>query len=246
MLRVSASPDRPADGPGNDQSRLAAVLRAAAAGAGDTGQDWLLGEAVAGGLAIADGMAGCSITERDGDRFSTRVFAGQAALQLDLIQYGAGRGPCVSAVRDREVHAVHEDSDLLRLLPGWPEKAARYGVRAVLSIPLTGLRAGVNFYAADPASLDAPVVTARAGLLGRVISLLFTDSPPSGQPAADHVAARAELDLARSIIARREHISDDEAFSWLAQQSARERRSIRATARDVLGDPGSQTDQSCR
>jgi hypothetical protein len=243
---MSASLDRPTGGSGNDQSRLAAVFRAAAAGAGDTGQDSILAEAVAGGLAIADGMAGCSVTEEDGDRLSTRVFAGQAALQLDLVQYEADRGPCVSAARDREPHAVHEDSDLLRSLPGWPEKAARYGVRAVLSIPLTGLRAGVNFYAADPAGFDAPVVTARAALLVRVIGLLFTDSPPPEQPAADHVAARAELARARSVIARREQIGDIEAFSWLARQSARERRSIHATARDVLGDPGSQTDQGRR
>jgi hypothetical protein len=243
---VSARAGRPGGGPGSEQRRLAPVFRAVAAGPGHAGRDWLVGEAVAGGLAIADGMVGCSVTEETGDRLSTRVFAGQAALELDLVQYDAGCGPCVAATRERVPHAVREDSDLTWSLPGWPENAARYGVHSVLSIPVTGVRAGLNLYAADPASFDPPVVTARAALLGRVIGILLTGSFPPGQPAAGHVAARAELARARSVIARREHISDDEAFSWLARQSARERRSIRATARDVLSEPPGQAGDEAR
>jgi hypothetical protein len=59
----------------------------------------LLSEAVAGGLLITEGVVGCSLTEIDAGRFRTPVYAGEAAIVLDLVQYAAGRGPCLTAIR---------------------------------------------------------------------------------------------------------------------------------------------------
>jgi hypothetical protein len=49
--------------------------------------------------------------------------------------------------------------------------------------------------------------------------------------------ARALLAPARAAIAGPGTVTDTEAFTYLAQRSARERRSIVAVARDVLASP---------
>jgi hypothetical protein len=54
---------------------------------------------VAGGLLITEGVVGCSVTEIDADRCHTPLYAGEAAIALDLVQYSAGRGHPARTVR---------------------------------------------------------------------------------------------------------------------------------------------------
>ena len=225
---------------GGTQSRegLAEVLRSLAAGTPDSGTGRLLGKAVAGGLLIAEDVVGCSVTEIDAGRYRTPVYAGEAAIALDRVQYAAGRGPCLTAIQRGLTGITDDPADLGGSLPGWAEQADRHGVASVLSVPLPGAEpaAGINFYAADPAVFrTAPVVTARALLVGRAVTALLTrgTAPAQGKnPAA--ASERALLAAARAVISRTGDVSDTEAFTYLARRSGRERRSILAVARDVL------------
>lgn len=94
----------------------------------------LLSEAVAGGLLITEGVLGCSVTEigsdagTGADRYRTPVYAGEAAIALGHVQYAAGRGPCLTAIRDGQSHLTGDPAELSRSLPGWREQAARPGV----------------------------------------------------------------------------------------------------------------------
>jgi hypothetical protein len=224
------------------------VFRGLAVDATDADRDWLLGKAMAGGLSVAEGMVGCSVTEMDGTRYRTPIFAGEAARVLDQVQYQNGDGPCVLAARNQEQCLVDEHSDLTWGQPGWAQGAAQYGVGCVLSIPLTGLTrlASMNFYASSPASFRPPSALARVALLGRAVAALIASPASAPEHATTRladsaaVAGRALLARARSAVAQKESITDRQAFSWLARRSALEGRSILATARDMLADPGRQ------
>jgi hypothetical protein len=239
-------------GSGGTRSReaLAVVFRSLAADTAGSDPGQLLSEAVAGGLLIADDVVGCSISEIDAGGWCTSVYAGEAAIALDLVQYAAGRGPCLTAIRRGLMGIIDDPADLGGSLPGWAEQANKYGVASVLSVPLPGAEpaAGINFYAADPAVFRAaPVVAARALLVSRAVTVLLTrgTAPAQGTtPAA--ASGRALLAGARAAVARAGGVSDTEAFTCLARRSAREGRSILDVARDVLASSGRPAGQELR
>jgi hypothetical protein len=230
--------------PDNTRQRdLASVLRAVATGAADQPPGQLLEMAVAAGLEAGADVMGCSVSEQDGSRYHTPVYAGEPSLVLDLVQYRAGRGPCLAALREQRGFLADDPEALGRAVPGWAQAAARLGVASVLSLPLPGLPrlAGINFYGAATASFAPSAVVARAALVGRLVGRLL--SGPGGGAAAGPPAAtadaerlRALLARARAVIARTEEVSGAEAFARLARRSAAEQRGIEAVARDVLED----------
>ena len=241
---ISGAPSREA---------LAGVLRSVAEDAAGSDPGRLLSETVAGGLLIAEGVVGCSVTEIasgagiDADRYRTAVYAGEAAIALDRVQYAAGRGPCLTAIGDGQPYLTDDPAELSRSVPGWHEQAARHGVGSVLSVPLPGTRppAGVNFYGAAPGVFQSAVVSARARLVGRAVAAVLTRRASLGQQAGAEGAAaelraaagsRALLARARAAIAATGDVTDTEAFTRLAQRSGREGRSILAVARDVLAN----------
>jgi hypothetical protein len=237
------------------QDRLAAVFRAQAAGPGQT-SGGLLGEAVAGGLEAAEDMVACSLTVMTGEEFETLTSTSPAALALDLLQYQARSGPCVTAAAQHRRYLAAGPGDPYWTLPGWSKAADEYRVGAVLSVPLPGdrRRAGLNLYAAGPDGLQAPVVIARAELIARLISTLLTGLagplPPLGPapgpeppPLPGAVAERrAVLNQARDTLAWQEQITAEEAFARLARRSSTEARSIFDIARDVADGTASDTE----
>lgn len=219
---------------------LAEVLRSLATGTVGSDPGRLLSEAVAGGLLVADFVVGCSITEIDADRCRTPVYAGEVALALDLVQYAAGRGPCLTAIRRGLMLITDDPADVGASFPGWVEQANRHGIASVLSVPLSGAEpaAGINFYAADLAAFRTPVAIARALLVSRAVAaLLARGAVPAPATTAEAARKRALLAGARAAIARASGISDTEAFAYLAHRSAREQRSICDVARDALANP---------
>lgn len=224
---------------------LAEVLRSVTSDAASSDSGRLLSEAVAGGLLITEGVVGCSVTEIDACRFRTPVYAGEAAIALDLVQYTAGRGPGLTAIRHGQLYLTDDSAELVRSLPGWHGQAARHGVGSVLSVPLPGTQpaAGLNFYGSALGVFRPAVVSARARLVGRAVTAVLTRSASLTQQAVPEDAtpellaaagARALLAQARAAIAGTGDFTDIEAFTHLVHRSARERRSILAVARDVL------------
>jgi hypothetical protein len=252
---VSSGPEPRAAGPVGGQDRLAAVFRAQAAGPGQT-SGGLLAEAVAGGLQAAEGMVACSLTVMTGEEFGTVTSTSPAALALDLLQYQARSGPCVTAASQHRRYLAAGPGDPYWALPGWAQAADEYRVGAVLSVPLPGdrRRAGLNLYAVGPAGLQAPAVIARAELIARLISTLLTGLagplPPLGpaprqappQLPGSVAERRAVLNQARDMLAWQEQITAEEAFARLARRSGTEARSIFDIARDVADGTASDTE----
>ncbi len=222
------------------QEHLAAVFAAAAGGADTVDRDLLRRDAVEGGLGLAPGLVGCSITERAGPDFRTRVFAGELARELDQRQYEVGIGPCVAATRDGQRHIVDDVAVFARSNPRFATAAAAGGVLSVLSVPLTGRpeSQSINFYGAASASIRDPLTLARASLLSRAMGSMDAGERPVGigeTPEARAAASHRDLiEAALAVVMRRQRIGEEDAFYWLVGQSRREKRSIFATARAVM------------
>jgi hypothetical protein len=230
-----------------ETDRLAAVFRALA-GRGGMPDRRSLDDAVTGGLSIAPGVVGCSLTEAVGPRFATTAYAGEPADVLDRRQYDADVGPCLSSARTGERQIVDDITDYELSNPTLVSTATGLGVHSVLSVPLSGVPkpAGLNFYSARAAAFRDGEVLARAALLSRAVTILLAGrsaAAPPGQdqptPArADVTAVRRELvTRARTTIADRDDVTQAEAFAQLSARSKREGRSIFAVARDLLPAP---------
>jgi hypothetical protein len=231
-----------------EPDRLAAVFRAITGRGGVADHRRSLDDAVTGGLSVAPGVVGCSLTEAVGPRFVTTAYAGEPAIVLDRRQYDADVGPCVTAARAGERQIVDDIADYELSNPTLVSTAAGLGVHSVLSVPLSGVpkAAGINFYGARGAAFRDGKVLARAALLGRAVTILLVGRSavaPPGQdqptPArADTTAIRRDLVArARTTIADRDDITQAEAFAQLSARSKRECRSIFAVARDILPAP---------
>jgi hypothetical protein len=229
------------------QDHLAAVFAAAAGRAETVDRDQVRRDAVEGGLGIAAGLVGCSITERAGPDFRTRVFARDLARALDQRQYDAGIGPCVAATQDGQRHIVDDVSVFARSNPRFATAAAAGGVLRVLSVPLTGRQESqsINFYGSSSTPIRDPLTLARANLLSRAVAIVDADDRPTriGETPAVRAAAlhRDLIEEARTVVMRRQRITKEEAFYWLVGQSRREKRSIFATAQAVIQDAGSDS-----
>ena len=99
----------------NQWASLLASLRQPA-----SSQEHLLMAALELSSDVGAGTVGCSLTEIDGAGYRTPVSSSPLALRLDQAQYAESSGPCVSAVRDRQVQRV----DAIGVDDRWPVFAA--------------------------------------------------------------------------------------------------------------------------
>jgi hypothetical protein len=195
-----------------------------------------LGHDVAPGL-----IAGCSITELEGTRYSTPVSSDHLAASLDEAQYEAGRGPCMAAARD---HQVHHLADLRTdgQFDHFSSAAVAHGVLSSLSLPLDGTYrpAALNFYATSPGVFTGHRERRIAGLLARAIAARMLQSATGSRTGSSlrvlppEAQARAAVVVRAQTLLAEEFGSPEQAFCALALRSREQVRSIFDIARDVL------------
>ncbi len=192
------------------------------------------------GLGVAPAAVGCSLTERVGSGYRTAASANELALALDLAQYDAGEGPCLSAATRGRVERLDP------IAPGPPYRAfaaaaGRHGVRSSLSIPLADVDrpAALNFYAVSPGGLAAPAVLQEAQLLARAVAALLRGGPaPLPVPERELAEARMRRELlerARAVLAGSRNATAEDAFAVLVRRSREEQRSVFDIAAEVVG-----------
>jgi hypothetical protein len=185
---------------------------------------------------IAEDTVGCSLTEIDGAGYRTPVASNSLALELDQAQYAAASGPCVNAVRDRQLQRI----DAIGADERWPvfSAAAReHGVRSSLSYPVAGTAhpTALNVYSATLAAFDSPHSIAVAALLARCIRALSLAGYSRGTTEGD-AAERSARDQGQRVGGAVEHLmrrrasSRSEAFAELAIRSRSEHGSIAQSA----------------
>ncbi|HST63975.1 MAG TPA: ANTAR domain-containing protein [Mycobacteriales bacterium] len=194
------------------------------------------------GLGLTSASVGCSVTEETDSGYQSPVVANDLSLTLDLAQYEAGAGPCLTAASEGGVRRVNMLVEGARYAH-FASVAARHGVRSSLSLPLVGAQqpAALNFYAATASAFDEPRPRQVADLLARCVTVLLQRGP------ADHPVPVAELDEAlarRGRIRRAEDtlaagrpLSRADAFAELVRRSRVESRSIHDVAGDLC-EPG--------
>jgi hypothetical protein len=161
---------------------------------------------------------------------------------LDQAQYAESSGPCVSAVRDRQVQRV----DAIGADDRWPVFAAaalEHGVRSSLSYPVAGTAhpTALNVYSSMDAAFDSARSVAVAGLLARCVGAL---SPAPYIYARNGADDQAQVRRARQQgqrvsdavehLMRRQTLVRSEAFAVLAHRGQAEHCSIALTAQQEL------------
>lgn len=228
----------------NSQRQWAQLLRAVSEPQAAADSDTLLRQAVELSRDVTPDAVGCSVTTLDGDRFSTPVYSGRLALDLDRAQYEAGDGPCMAAAREHRFHNFDSATDVDRF-PGFAEAAVERGVRSSISLPLPlgspGRSAAINLYGSSRYAFDAERPRAVAGLLARCVAILMSPPAraaiPSDLPPAGLEAARLRARLiaeAEDVLMADRPLDRPAAMGLLIRRSRAEGRSIFEIARQVV------------
>lgn len=221
------------------------VLRATTGSDREFRTDSVLQTAMSLGLGIAPATVGCSVTEEAESGYRSPVVANDLSLTLDLAQYDAGAGPCLTAASEGGVRRVTMASEGERYAH-FAAVAQRHGVRSSLSLPLVGAQnpAALNFYAETDSAFDAPRPRQVADLLARCVTVLLQRGPADQPvPVADLDAAlarRSRIRRAEDTLAARRPLSREDAFAELVRRSLVEVRSIHDVAGDLC-DSGSSS-----
>jgi GAF domain-containing protein len=160
---------------------------------------------------------------------------------LDAVQYDAGRGPCVDAIRTGVVQ--HEMGEAL--VARWPEfgaAATEFGIVNMLSTPMEARNRPVgalNLYARTEdafhgGAADTAAVFARHAGAVLANAAAYTDAETTNQNLLDALATRQIIGQAMGIIMARERCSSDDAFDILRRASQNSNVKLREVAAELV------------
>jgi GAF domain-containing protein len=167
----------------------------------------------------------------------------QEALEIDLVQYRTGEGPCLHAARTGQVvHAVV--AELPDRWPDFAEGTADFDVAGFLSAPLyveEDTPGSLNLYSRRPdgfRSLDAALLelycTAAEGAMRNARRYLRAREQVDQLRHA--LTSRAVIDQAKGVLMAVHRVSADEAFAMLVERSQRENVKLRDFAERFVND----------
>lgn len=182
------------------------------------------------------GHVDASISVLVGNRPATAAYSGQLALDLDESQYERGHGPCLHAATTGEGVEIADARTETR----WPHHTARAVGRGSLSslsvsLPMEGLRAGLNVYATEAHAIDEHTRTA-AGEFARAaaISIGTMHAYQTAKDIADDletaVQSRSVVDQAKGVLMDRHGLTSEQAFQFLVHASRATDRELRDVA----------------
>jgi hypothetical protein len=209
-----------------------------------------LGSATELAVRLLPGVAAASVTLLSGAEPQTPAHTGALALDLDLVQYRLGDGPCMhAAVAGTPVEVVDALED--RRWPGYAEAATARGSRSSLSVPLrlSGEPAGaLNLYGEGVAAFADADVRRSAGHVGDTTAAGLTALLDLASAAARSgnletaMDSRAVIEQAKGILMERRRVTADSAFELLKNASQHTNRKLRDVAEhlvatgELLGD----------
>ncbi len=182
-----------------------------------------------------DACEHASISRVQGRRIETRASTGGAARAIEAIQTELQEGPCLDAIRDRELFRT---GDLLGE-QRWPAFSTRAheetGVRSIVGIRLfvAGDTIGaLNLYSTHADAFDDTDV-ALATVFAAHASVAM--GAAEREEHLEHKAATRDLiGQAKGILMAHSHIDDGAAFDLLKRASQRANIKLTAVAQDVI------------
>lgn len=168
---------------------------------------------------------------------TTAAVSDRLAVEIDLIQYETGEGPCLSAIRDSNViriDLIERDRRYSRFAPG----AIAHDINSVLSLPLTvgGRTVGaLNLYSHAAGAFDArteevlrPLVDYAAEVVST--SPLYAYSLELVEGLVEDLESRAMISQAMGIIIANEGCTQEQALDRLRELALASGEPIRSVA----------------
>lgn len=165
------------------------------------------------------------------------------AVEIDLVQYETGEGPCLSAIRDSRivrVDVIGQDSRFSRFTPG----ALDRGVNSFLSIPLdaSGRTVGaLNLYSHTPKAFDEgaertvqPLADYAADAVAR--SPLYAYSLDMVEGLMESMESQALIGQATGVLMATEQRTSEEALDRLRELALASGESMRTVADWVISE----------
>jgi GAF domain-containing protein len=178
----------------------------------------------------------------DGQPTSVAV-TDRLTVEIDLVQYDTGEGPCLAAMNDGEVvriNILERDSRFTRFAPG----ALDRGLNSVLSTPLTanGQSVGaLNMYSTKTNAFDGrteeavrPMVEYAGEAIGT--SPLYAYSLDMVDGLVEDLESRALIDQAIGVLMATEEHTSENALGRLRELAMRSGESMRTVASWVLDE----------
>lgn len=178
----------------------------------------------------------------DGEPTSIAV-SDRLTIEIDLVQYQTGEGPCLAALHDGDVVRIdilEKDSRFTRFAPG----ALDRGLQSVLSTPLSanGRRVGaLNMYSTKANAFDAQTEAAvrpMAEYAGHAIacSPLYAYSLDMVDGLVENLESRAVIEQATGVLMGSQEQSSGEALAQLRDLAMRSGESMRTVAKWVIDE----------
>lgn len=194
----------------------------------------------------------CSITLIRRKKPVTVASSEASAIRLDETQYGAGEGPCLSAIREQAVIHI-PDLNTERRWPEYTAAAQKEGVKSNLSVPLAlegEAEAGLNLYSTRSHGFsgeDIEMIQTYAYHASKALRLAVRISQLADAKA--HLAAamesRTTIDLATGAIMAQNRCSQETAMKILKIASSTRNVKLRDIAASVVAsisqDPNIRT-----
>lgn len=188
--------------------------------------------------------AGVSVMNEQGRRTSFGA-TDDIVRQADALQYELGEGPCITAWAT--TGTVRTDDLTTEERWGlWSPRAARLGLRSVLSAPLvfqTESVGAIKVYSAQAGAFDARSERLLALFAGPAATLLANvqaaEAPRRiSRQLKEAIASRDGIGFARGILMEREGLSEDESMARLLGIARSNGETLRAAAAAIISGSG--------
>lgn len=174
---------------------------------------------------------------------TTAAVTDRLAVEIDLVQYETGQGPCLGAIADSEViriDVIEKDSRFTRFAPG----ALDLEVNSFLSLPLTAngrVVGAFNLYSRRPGAFDEEaerVAQPLADYAADAISTspLYVYSLDMVEGLVETMESRALIEQATGVIMVTDRCTSGEALAWLRDLALARGASMRSTAERVIAE----------
>lgn len=175
-----------------------------------------------------------TLTIIDGRSVSSPAATDDVARAVDAIQYETGEGPCLDAIRERQVFRTGDLGTEAR----WPAFAHRAreetGVVSMLSFRLfveEDTLGALNLYSKRAAAFDDDDVA--VGAVFAAHAALAWSTARHDEHMEHAIASRDLIGQAKGILMSSEHLTADDAFDALRRASQHLNRKLVDVARDV-------------
>lgn len=179
------------------------------------------------------GLAG--LDAGDGDQLLTRVATGDLVHRLTRLEDSTGEGPCLTALRERQVVTVPRMRHDQRW-PSYVESAVVAGVRSLLAVGLdveAGDRRGcLAFYSTSSEGITEEAVDVAKMFASLTGLALAQDREVSDLEQA--LVSRKTIGMAIGLLMERFGIDEERAFAYLVRESSLTNTKLRDVAAGIV------------